>query len=640
MRKLNKIKQEKGIIPDYYVADFETTTLESNYFKQHNRGSLIAWLVQPLGDYLNDVHGTDFVGFENWLLSLTNYSVIFFHNLAKFDSYVIIAYALERWGNNLSNQKAEIKYSYQKVNGGILSMTIKTKNTTIILQDSIRLLTLPVAALGAILGYPKLETDYHINPVEKWEDLSLEMREYLKRDVEIVNKSLVHFKETIDTLSIKYQANWNPFKLTASGLSRDIINFFDETKAFKVSIKSQEISSKYMRGGFTNFNHDVILKTTIDNLTMWDAKSHYPSIMYSKKLPDSEPLFYNDLAEFKQLFLNKQVPNYDVIFVYVKGRIKKSIVPWGAIPKTGDIDNYIYAPDETDIEFEFGGLIQEWEIMVHYYEFHDWEFTEIPYWEYGQNILKPVIKDLYELKETEKNNLGYKLILNSIYGSCAMRHTYPDEWFFSKNEQPVVEFKKGENKYHYICQKKENFYYKNYTLYEYELEQAPDTQCWNKWIAAAITSWGRYILLEKISRDPLNVLYCDTDSLLLKDNAKIFYDSECGNQLTNWDIDKSGITSAYILGPKRYFLYNNNKPVKNSFAGINKNYWLNKTHDEIEMLFNQDAIILSDGQMRKVSKSEFNFFPFLEKIDYIDNLTMRRAKWLKNQIKMNELKLE
>jgi len=48
------------------------------------------------------------------------------------------------------------------------------------------------------------------------------------------------------------------------------------------------------------------------------------------------------------------------------------------------------------------------------------------------------------------------------------------------------------------------------------------------------------------------------------------------------------------------------------------------------------VIVLADGQMRKVSKSDYNFFPFLEKIDYVDNLTMRRLKW-QNQQEVSEL---
>ena len=636
MLKLNKIKTTKEITPNYYVADFETTTMNSKYFQEHKKGSLIAWLVQPLGNYETDFHGTDFVGFENWLLSLECPAVIFFHNLSKFDAYVIIAYALERWTNNLKQRKSDIHYSFKKVNGGILSLTVRTPKTVIVFQDSIRLLTLPVATLGAILGYPKLTTDYDIDPVETWEELPEEMRVYLKRDVEIVNKSLIHFKDTIDKLSAKYQTNWNPFKLTSSSLSRDIINFFDPDEMFKISISSQEKSNKYMRGGFTNFNQNYILKNIKDDLVMWDAKSHYPSIMYSKMLPAGEPWYYEDLAEFKELFLKKQLPNYEVIFVYVKGRIKKSLNGWSAIPKKGDLDNYHYVPEDDDIEFEFGGLVQEWEIMFKFYEFHEWEFIEVPYWEQGQQQLKSVIQDLYHLKETEKNNQGYKIILNSIYGSCAMKHTYGEEWYFAKHETPKVSFIQDKRTFHYIQKKQENFYWKTYDLYEYEEEQPRETPCWNKWIAAAITSWGRYILLEKISRDPDNVLYGDTDSLLMFKRANIFYEGEQGKQLTQWDIDKDNIDSALILGPKRYFLYNNNKPIKHSFAGVSKKYWDSLSYEEIESLFKQETIILADGQMRKVSKSEYNFFPFLEKIDYVDNLTMRRLK-CQNQRESNEL---
>ena len=636
MLRLNKIKTQREITPNYYVADFETTTMNSKYFQENKKGALIAWLVQPLGDYETNFYGTNFVGFENWLRSLECPSVIFFHNLSKFDAYVIIAYALERWTNNLKQRKSDIHYSFKKVNGGILSLTVKTPKTVIVFQDSIRLLTLPVATLGAILGYPKLTTDYDIDPVEKWEDLPEEMRVYLKRDVEIVNKSLIHFKDTIDKLSAKYQTNWNPFKLTSSSLSRDIINFFDPDEMFKISISSQEKSNKYMRGGFTNFNQNYILKNIKDDLVMWDAKSHYPSIMYSKMLPAGEPWYYEDLAEFKELFLKKQLPNYEVIFVYVKGRIKKSLNGWSAIPKKGDLDNYHYVPEDDDIEFEFGGLVQEWEIMFKFYEFHEWEFIEVPYWEQGQQQLKSVIKDLYHLKETEKNNQGYKIILNSIYGSCAMKHTYGEEWYFAKHETPKVSFIQDKRTFHYIQKKQENFYWKTYDLYEYEEEYPRTKLCWNKWIAAAITSWGRYILLEKISRDPDNVLYGDTDSLLMFKRANIFYEGEQGKQLTQWDIDKDNIDSALVLGPKRYFLYNNNKPIKHSFAGVSKKYWDNLSYEEIEALFKQEVIVLADGQMRKVSKSDYNFFPFLEKIDYVDNLTMRRLKW-RNQQEVNEL---
>ena len=123
---------------------------------------------------------------------------------------------------------------------------------------------------------------------------------------------------------------------------------------------------------------------------------------------------------------------------------------------------------------------------------------------------------------------------------------------------------------------------------------------------------------------------------MLFKEAKIFQANECGKQLTQWDIDKDNITSCLILGPKRYFLYNNNDElIKNSFAGISKKYWDNKSLEEIEALFQQDTIILAEGQMRKISKAEYDFFPFLEKIDYIDNLTMRRLKWI-NQTKQNE----
>lgn len=624
MEKLNRLIKVKNV-ENYYVADFETTTLKSNYFKTYQKGALIAWLVEPLGDTNKTYQGIDFDSFERFLLSLENPSVIFFHNLSKFDGYVIIAYALERWKCNLrTNKGAKIKYSYQKVLGGLLTFTIKTPKTTIILQDSWRLLSLGVEGLGKLLGFNKLDTNYHIDPVKDWNDLPQDFREYLKRDVDIVNISLVNFKENIEHLNEKYEANLNPFAITSSALARNIITFFDKEKMFKVKKVVQEAAYVYTRGGFTNFNHNFILKTTIADIIMYDAKSHYPSIMWSRKLPDGSPYYYPDVQKFKNLFLNNNLPPYEIIFCHVHGRIKKSTCGWGVIPQSGYIDNYIWTDKDDDIEFHFYGSLEEWKACLPFYEFHEWEFVEIPYWKKGQTILKPVIEDLYELKETQKNNLAYKLILNSMYGSCAMKHTYPTEIFFRKDEEPLIEFEKWDKRWQYLCKKQENFYQHFYELYEYEEDADDNKECWNKWIAATITSYGRAILINLIWRNPDKIMYGDTDSLIMLKDANIFKPYELGKTLTKWDIDKDNITHAKIMGPKRYFLFQNDKLLKNSFAGVNRKYWENKNEEEINEYFANEYIILENAQMRRIKKSEYNYFPFLEEVDYIDNITMRR----------------
>lgn len=624
MEKLNRLERVKNI-ENYYIADFETTTLKSNYFKTTNQGALIAWLIEPLGDISKTYQGIDFDSFERFLLSLEEPSVIFFHNLSKFDGYVIMAYAIDRWSCNLrTHTKSEIKYSYQKVLGGLLTFTIQTPKTTIVLQDSWRLLSLGVEGLGKILGYPKLTTDYHIDPVKQWEDLPEDFRTYLKRDVDIVNISLVNFKENIEHLNEKYGSNLNPFAITSSSLARSIISFFDENNVFKITKMTQDWAYHYTRGGFTNFNHKYILETVHKDIIMYDAKSHYPSVMWSKKLPAGPPEFYEDVKEFKKLFLENKAPNYEVIFCHVHGRIKKSLSTWGVIPVAGQIDNYIYEPEETDTEFDFYGLLDEWKACMPFYEFHEWEFEEIPYWEEGQMILKSVIEDLYQLKETQKNNLAYKLILNSMYGSCGMKHTYPTEIYFAKNEEPVVEFKKWKRHFQYLSSKQENFYHKKYNLYEYEEIADDNKECWNKWIAAAITSYGRTILINLIARNPDKILYGDTDSLIMFKDTNLFKPEELGKTLTKWDIDKEGITHCRIFGPKRYFLYKNNELIKNSFAGVSKKYWEGKSEEEINAYFANDYIVLDNAQMRRIKKSEYNYFPFLEEINYVDNITMRR----------------
>ena len=46
MQKLNKIKTTKEITPNYYVADFETTTMNSKYFQENKNSGQLNMLIQ------------------------------------------------------------------------------------------------------------------------------------------------------------------------------------------------------------------------------------------------------------------------------------------------------------------------------------------------------------------------------------------------------------------------------------------------------------------------------------------------------------------------------------------------------------------------------------------------------------------
>lgn len=101
-QKMIKLKKEEVL--DFFVGDFETITKNSKYYKSLKTGTILCFEIQKLGNYEDKIVGVNMKEFENWLLSLNKNSQLFFHNLSKFDGYVILNYALENWDNSVQKK--------------------------------------------------------------------------------------------------------------------------------------------------------------------------------------------------------------------------------------------------------------------------------------------------------------------------------------------------------------------------------------------------------------------------------------------------------------------------------------------------------------------------------------------------------
>lgn len=617
MKTISRSPKNKSV--DIFVADFETTTKLSNYYKQNQKGRLILWEVQPLGFESKFVRGVSMYEFENWLLSLKNDTQVFFHNLAKFDGFVLLNWALKHWDNNLQPRyKSKFRYTFRETSHGILSFSVYVKETkrNIIFTDSLKLLSNSIYSLGKVFGFEKLETDYNIDPVNRIEDLPKQFVEYTSRDVSILNRALCLFRDHINTLNKKYKTDilWN--NLTIASISRKFIEAFDKDKSFKISAKSQELAKEFYRGGYTSFNVRIQNKEFKKESWFWDAKSHYPSIMVLNKLPHKSP----------KLIEKHEIDKYNCVFVHVKGVIAYNLNNWATIPLRYNDESYIWTDKEE--EFEFKGSLREWLIQDKFYKFKEWEYVRIYGFEETTNCMNSLIKDLYHLKETEPNPLTYKILLNSMYGSCGMKYNYPTKFYVDRGVIPPKDYFVNDKEYIYLNKKKDNFFEK-YESYDYLELIDPTTQCWNRWIAAYITSIGRAILQETIAKDPNNAYYCDTDSILTNKNFSGFNELSQGKKLGDWDIDKDNINNLFVQGAKRYVLFEDDENMKKTgFAGLKKETFSGSFKEIVDKIKME---VIDKGQRRLIKDKDW--FPFIDDIDYLNRKVL---KWNKEN-KINSI---
>ena len=58
---------------------------------------------------------------------------------------------------------------------------------------------------------------------------------------------------------------------------------------------------KSYKGGFTYLN-PIYKEKDVENITVLDVNSLYPSVMYEKKLPFGEPIFFNGKYEEDKVY--------------------------------------------------------------------------------------------------------------------------------------------------------------------------------------------------------------------------------------------------------------------------------------------------------------------------------------------------
>ena len=620
MKWIKPTEQKQERIPTierWYVADFETLTTNTEHFMSGKEPVILCFAIQELNRF-NDfvVLSNKMEDFEKWLLSLKYNSRLFFHNLA-FDGLVIADWARYRWNSQAFKvSNSPFYWTYQSVKGKILSITIIINDKIYLsIQCSLRLLNQSVAALGKIVGLPKLEVEtYDLEPTDRLDQLPPLFIEYLKQDVLIVNKALIAFKNGIEKLNKEFGLKIKWDKPTSASISRDIINAVDSRLSFKVHIYEQQKAAEYYRGGFTAINQDFKdqVMTGLNGM-VFDAKSHYPSVIYLNNLPHQKPLILNKNNDFDDIEILAYEADLKagrinlkecLDFVAIKGKIKQNKSGWGSIVWPKEIKDkdhldlleaYIVCFEPT--KFEFKGTVREWNEAAKFYEFLNWEITELVLFNKKESTdcLKQITNYLYKTKEQKDKDgnrpwaMTFKIILNSLYGSMGMDENFFSTLFLDKNflflpkDTLTVKNKNAKERLYYDLQKDNlNFFQKGkYQTVKahkefWEEELKPDY--WNRWIAAYITSIGRAELMRLIAMDFNNIWYCDTDSLIgdLNNKAFIYLKEEklIGDQMGQWQPDlkpEQTIYEARFRAPKNYDLQDKKGNIlKRGNVGIDK----------------------------------------------------------------------
>jgi hypothetical protein len=198
-----------------------------------------------------------------------------------------------------------------------------------------------------------------------------------------------------------------------------------------------------------------------------------------------------------------------------------------------------------------------------------------------ENVFEGYIKRLYDLRKEsgEEMKLAIKLIMNNLYGKFAQfrmnkeyKVIYRDELGKLKDQGWKVKSVWGSK---YILEKYNNLYVPKYT---------------NLLIAILITAYGRdylYNFLSKIKREDL--VYCDTDGIVLKNWDKYKKDFKISNEMGDWKIVQENV-DCFVKGEKNYRVGDSLK-----ISGVSRRVLEGIDFDKTEKLIQKRRIGIKDA---------------------------------------------
>lgn len=396
-----------------FTADFETATwLENETF-------VWAWATCEIGNESNLQIDNSIDSFIRYCKEQKN-ATFYFHNL-KFDGEFIIYWCLTH-GFKLAKNKDEIEDNTFTTlisdMGQFYSIVIyfkkgnkKVHKVTFI--DSLKIIPFSVDMIAKSfnLEISKLKLDYNKSRSRNHK-LTNDEKEYIKNDVLIVAKALkVLFDEDLTKMTQGSNA-LNDFKeiLTKSKFMHYFPNLDYEV--------DKDLRKSY-KGGFTYLN-PIYKEKDVKNITVLDVNSLYPSVMYEKKLPFGEPVY------FEGKYKNDNIYDLYIQMITCSFELKENKIPTIQIKNNKSFfrsNEYLRNSKNEIVCLVLTSV--DLKLFMEQYNVYDLEF--ICGWKFKsiQGIFKNYIDKWVSRKNkaTIEGNLGQrtlaKLMLNALYGKFA-----------------------------------------------------------------------------------------------------------------------------------------------------------------------------------------------------------------------------
>lgn len=392
-----------------YVADFETTTTETNCH-------VWAYAICEVGNKENVTIGTNIDDFMCWCEDQKENVKVFFHNL-KFDGQFILTWLFHHGFTHVTDQHDRASNTFTTLisdKGLYYSIEVifylkGKKVNKVTFQDSLKLIPLSVDAIAKSFKLPiqKGSIDYAAHndlPIDS--PITDEEKAYIKNDVQIVAHAIEFFySQGLDKMTIGSCA-LNEYKTIIQKKNFEI--WFPTPKYH------EDVKQSY-RGGFTYLSPKFAGKVLKNGIVL-DVNSLYPSVMYDCYLPYGTPIFFK--GKYKEDLI---YPLYTQM-IRCQFELKKGKIPTIQIKHSMYFSGNEYLTSSNDEEVVLCLNSVDLELFFQQYDVYNLEYLSGWKFKSTRGLFKEYIDKWSNNKiqaKIEGNHGLYlisKLFLNSLYG--------------------------------------------------------------------------------------------------------------------------------------------------------------------------------------------------------------------------------
>lgn len=540
---------KKGMIKEILVGDIETMLVNdvhlivgiSTFNGLSNDTQIINFECENLIDSSIKIVRT---WIENLALQNRTNSTIYFHNLGKFDGYLLMK---ELRNTNKYKTKIIIRENT------IYEITIEVFGKCFIIRDSYLMIPLSLKESGELFNrnYKKSEFAFNEVSIESLKtDYKLveRLKDYLENDTRTLYELLKRFEDFIEnTFDKRIKREEILKRMTLYSLTQYIfLKHYYEYPFIGFNTRlDNDIRQGYL-GGIVD-----VYKPYGKDLVMLDYNSMYPFIMKELALGIGRPKKVFSIENLNE-FCKK--PGFVQVEISCKDELRQPLISIKSNKKIiQPVGHFSTLLSNTEIKY----------CLDHYNEFYQFKPVWGYYYENSGIVFKEFVETLQNKKEKNNNPL-YKKMMNSLYGRFGMDISKSSKTAIISLDKEdnflegdIVPLSRTELTDDYVIYtyKDETWDHESYAklLQDIEYKKYNIRTDW----AATITATGR-IMIQNL-KELVKVYYVDTDAIVIekKDLEKIKYlidDKALGKLKIVTEMDE-----AVFLAPKCYAYRNKGK---------------------------------------------------------------------------------